>query len=92
MPTEPDYSPVPGEEVDDYDLEGSGIAAAMPSSFYPLKRSRPRSLIPRTFNCRRRLIVCAFILTVIAVSFYLGMRHGHITTGEFDYHFEKVQV
>lgn len=84
MPSEPDYSPVPGEEVDDYDLEGSGIATSMPSSFYAVKKSRPRSMIPRTFNCRRRLIVSAFLLTVTAVTLYLGMRHGHIMPGEID--------
>ena len=85
MPSEPDYSPVSGEEIDDYDLEGAGTANAMPSSFYSLKKNRPRSLLPRTFHCRRRLIVSVFILTVAAASFYLAFHRGHIMTptGEF---------
>ena len=88
MPSEPDYSAVPGEEIDDYDLEGAGSSHAMPSSFYAVKKNRPRSLLPRTFNCRRRLIVSVFILSVTVVSFYLGVHHGHIKTGEFEY--EKI--
>ena len=85
MPSEPDYSPVPGEEIDGYDLEGAGSSTAMPSSFYSMKKNRPRSFLPRTFNCRRRLVVSMFVFAVVAAAFYLGVHRGHIKTGEFAY-------
>jgi hypothetical protein len=76
MPTEPDYSPVTGEDLDD--VEGGVV----PSSFYADKKGRPHSLFPRSFNCRRRFIVGIFLVAAGCLSFYLGVRRGHINAGE----------
>lgn len=79
MPTEPDYSPVAGEDLDDVE----GGVGVVPSSFYADKKGRPHSLMPRSFNCRRRFIVGIFFVAAAGLSLYIGIRRGHIKTSEF---------
>jgi hypothetical protein len=82
MPTEPDYCPIPGVD-DPYDDE-EGIhrytvdAVDIPSSFYHEKKKRPHTFFSRSFQCRRRLILSLFLISVVAVVVYLGVRRGHI--------------